>query len=142
MLHLQLQRRPRRTRKQTKGKRNAGAQDDQFKVSLCVCKMVTGLFELCITVFSEIPRSEQEQLYPRMKADEVKKVVLSSTDTLITAFCKTMWQTPNREELKIVLTSFFKVCQPCFCIFHELKLLAQDTSVEIWDTHGPGSHAF
>ena len=48
----------------------------------------------------------------------------------------------NREELKNVLTSFFKVCQPCFCIFHELKLLAQDTSVEIWDTHGPGSHAF
>ena len=75
--------------------------------------MVTGLFELCITVFSEIPRSEQEQLYPRMKADEVQSAVLDSTDNVFSAYCKQMWMTPNREDIKTNLKLLFKVCPGC-----------------------------
>ena len=47
--------------------------------------MVTGLFELCITVFSENPPFEQEQLCQRMKADEVQSAVLDSTDNVFSA---------------------------------------------------------
>jgi NMD protein affecting ribosome stability and mRNA decay len=75
--------------------------------------MVTGLFELCITVFSENPPSEQEQLYPRMKADEVQSAVLDSTDNVFSAYCKQTWMTPNREDIKTNLKLLFKVCPGC-----------------------------
>jgi hypothetical protein len=75
--------------------------------------MVTCLFVTeanCVELpFSENPHSAEEEPYPRIKADEVQWAVLDSEDTMFTAFCKAMWQTPNRRELTDVLTSYFIV---------------------------------
>jgi hypothetical protein len=53
--------------------------------------MVTCLFVTeakCVQLpFSENPHSAEDELYPRMKADEVQWAVLDSEDTMVTAFC-------------------------------------------------------
>ena len=51
-----------------------------------------------------------------MKADEVQSAVLDSTDNVFSAYCKQMWMTPNREDIKTNLKLLFKVCQKSMSI--------------------------
>jgi hypothetical protein len=57
--------------------------------------------------------SSEEQLYPKVSQAEIQEVSLVSTDTLLTAFCKAMWQNPIRVEIENVLQARFKVLDQC-----------------------------
>jgi len=57
--------------------------------------------------------SSDEQLYPTVSQAEIHEVSLVSSDTLFTAFCKSMWQNPIRVEIENVLQADFKVLEHC-----------------------------